>query len=107
MILYHGVTMVWSISTHEIIFISFYLDSGFYQVMDYKEEWSYIDFFIPGGKRFWKSQPMGYLNSSPTFVVMMTHKKDKLYVFAKERGLTNIGSKVIVYDILLHARSDE
>ena len=51
--------------------------------------------------------PMVSLNVAPTFVVMMMKLKMEWDKLAKERGLENVASKIIVDDVLLYGRTSE
>ena len=50
---------------------------------------------------------MGSLNSDPTFVAMTVKLQMELYTIAKEYGLKNIPSKIVVNDVLLYGRTVE
>ena len=51
--------------------------------------------------------PMGALNAAPTFVVMTIKLKNECDTLAKERGLINIASKIIVDYVLLYGHTYE
>ena len=75
--------MLWIKFTDKPIFIAIFMDSGFWQVVAYKEERAYIYFLIPNGKRCWKYLPMGSLNSAPICVVIVTNIQYKWYLLSQ------------------------
>ena len=50
---------------------------------------------------------MGTLNAAPTFVPMMMNLKIEWGTLAKELGLKNIASNIIVDDVLLYGHTAE
>ena len=51
--------------------------------------------------------PMWALNAAPTFVAMIMKLKMKWTTLAKERGLKNVASKIIVDYVSIYGRTDE
>ena len=93
------------IDTEAKFFIAIDLDSGYWQILAEKEARTRLAFFTPDGKKRWKVMPMGALNSAATFVAMMQKLQQQWDALAKERGINNVGSKVIVDDVLLYGRT--
>ena len=51
--------------------------------------------------------PMGNRNAVPTFVAMTMNLKNEWDTLAKERGLKNVASNIIVDNVLLYGRTSE
>ena len=51
--------------------------------------------------------PLGALNADPIFVSMMMKLEIEWDTLAKERGLKNVASKIIVDDLSLYGRTAE
>ena len=87
--------------------ISFDLDCGYWQVTLEEGSRAKLAFFTPNGKRRWTVMPMGFLNSHAIFVAMMATMQAEWEQKAAARGLKNVGSKIIVDDVLLYAPTIE
>ena len=83
------------------------MESGYWQVVAEEEAHERLKFFTPEGNRRWKVMPMGDLNGSPTFVAMTMKLHMEWDTLAKQRGLKNVASKIIVDDVLLYGRTEE
>ena len=81
------------------------MESGHWQVVTEEEARKRLELFTPDRKSWWKVMHMGDLNADPKFVSMMMKLKMEWYTIAKESGLKNIASKVIVDDVLLCGRT--
>ena len=77
------------------------LMAGYWQVLLELASRGKLAFFTPTGKVRWKVMPMGFLNSHAIFVAMMTVIQKEWDEEAEKRGITRVGSKIIVDDILL------
>ena len=99
--------MMWCrILTHKAkYFIAVDMDSGYWQVLAEDEALKRLAFFTPYGKRQWKVMPMRSLNAAPTFLAIMMKLKIESDTLAKEFGLENVASKIIVDDVLLYGRT--
>ena len=98
---------VQDIDTEEKYFISVYMDSGYWQVVAEEEARERLKLFTPDGKRRWKVITIGELNAAPTFVAMIMKLQMEWETLAKERGLKNVASKIIVGDVLLYGYTAE
>jgi hypothetical protein len=86
------------------VFLSFDLDSGYWQVALDSESKSRTAFFTPAGKKRWCVMPMGFLNSHAIFVSMMTVLQTLWSdAWSKDCPDQKAGSQVIVDDVLLYA----
>lgn len=68
---------VMDISPRARYFISFDLDSGYWQISLEKDSRAKTAFFTPNGKKRWTVMPMGSLNAMSIFVAMMTDLQNK------------------------------
>jgi Reverse transcriptase (RNA-dependent DNA polymerase) len=106
-----------AISSRSRYFISFDLDSGYWQISLEPTSRSKRAFFTPSGKKRWTVMPMGSLNAMSIFVAMMTDLQTKWNQNATLAGLhgaygSNItttspeddySSAVIADDVTLYA----
>ncbi len=88
-------------------FITMDLDSGYWQVPCEEKSKSKLAFFTPTGKKRFKTMPMGATNAHPVFVALVAKFKQEWDKQAKEQGLTNFYSQVIVDDIIIAAQNPE
>jgi RNase H-like domain found in reverse transcriptase/Integrase zinc binding domain/Reverse transcriptase (RNA-dependent DNA polymerase) len=108
---------VMDISPRAKYFISFDLDSGYWQISLEPTSRSKTAFFTPSGKKRWTVMPMGSLNAMSIFVAMMTDLQTKWNRNATLAGLhgeygsnltttsqdDDYGSAVIADDVTLYA----
>ena len=86
--------------------LSMDMDAGYWQVgVDEQASREKLAFFTPGGKKHWTVMPMGALNAHAVFVAMMTKLQTAWTANAVLAKIPCSGSKVIVDDILLYART--
>ena len=95
------------IDTEAKFFIAIDLHSGYWQIVAEPEARAQLAFFTPDGKKRWKVMPMGALNSTATFVAMMTTLQKEWEAKASKLGISGCGFKVIVDDVLLFGREEE
>ena len=81
------------------------MDSGYLKVVIEEEVSKIMAFFTPYRNLRWKVMPMGSLNMAPKFVAMMMKLQMEWYTLAKECGLKNTASKIIVDGVLLYGRT--
>ena len=55
-----------------------------------------LTLFTPYINQRWKVMPMGDLNAARTLVAMIMKLEMKWYTLAKDRGLKNVASQIIV-----------
>ena len=80
---------------------------GYWQVVAEKEVQARLSFLPLMASAVGKFMPVVFLNSPPNFVATMTKMQEKQDVLDNERGLTRVGPKVIIDDILLNASIDD
>jgi hypothetical protein len=108
---------VMDISPRAQYFITFDLDSGYWQISLEPTSRAKTAFFTPSGKKRWTVMPMGSLNAMSIFVAMMSNLQSKWNEEAKIAGLhgsygsdinnpnnkDDYGSTVIADDVALYA----
>jgi len=86
-------------------FLSMDLDAGYWQVRVEEESKPKLAFFTPQGKKHWNCMPMGVLNAQSVFAAMMITISADWMRLAALADLSTAGSKVIVDDVLLYAKT--
>ena len=96
------VDTVQGMDKEEKYFIDADMYSGYWQVVSEDEARERLAFFAPGRKLRWKVMHVGALNAATTFVAIMMKLHMEWDTLAKERGLENVASKIIVDYLLFY-----
>ena len=83
-------------------FIKMDLDSGYWQISVHKNSKHKLAFFGADQKLTFAMMPMGALNAAPVFAAMMEVLQHQWRELAKQQGIRDTDSKVIIDDVILH-----
>ena len=96
---------VHDIDTEAKYFIAVDMDSGYFQVVIEEDAQEILALFVLDRKIRCKMMHMGDLGLDPTFIAMMMKLQMEWDTLAKECGLENVASKIIVEDVLLYGNT--